>query len=709
MVSRIWVASLAWLTLLAQAQNDTVIRSSVREVVLDMTVRGKNEKLVRDIRQDEVEIYVDGIRQNIRNFQLVRGEELRKLDSATPVLADRVDRLPPASSAREINLVTLVFRTGSTEQRSRAQKAALAFIAGEARPNTYIAALAITRINTRVMQPFTANAALLSTAINRTLSNFNMRESGAELAALELPGTPVAADTRGPGNTARNIDGTNAASSKLDASVSTGFGAAKVRELESEALFAESNTEALFEMEQFRAILSRLSGMPGRKTVIAMTSTLLTPPGQEEIFRKLIDDAKKMGITFYGVGLNGLSPSSALSAATNATAAAANISRTQGMTPAVSAAQATQDDRIAYSVTSADSENSLRILAESTGGMMISNTNDVAHQMPRIMDEVNTHYEVSWSPLEQKYDGKFHKIEVKLKRPGLRVQCREGYYGLPDLNGHEFQSFELSGIRALDTKPLPKDFEFRARALRFAPAAAEWHGVIAFEAPIASFASLDPLMELSVRHMDVLGTAVALVKDANGAIVGMVSDRVSYQVPADKKDGFLAGNLSMTLPIDLQPGHWTIEAIMTSPGSNTSSAKRISVFVPTPGRPAVSSISLTRRVEPRPDMGSTLLGPFDVGSLRVTPTLTDVIPTGAESQLYFVVYPDRESKDRATVLIQYFREGRQVAQDAPAVAEGAGSIPMFTAAKLAPGEYEVRITATQGKKSAQETAWLRVE
>ena len=694
---------------MAQAPNDTVIRSSVREVVLDMTVRAKNEKLVRDLRQDEVEIYVDGVRQIIRNFQLVRGEELRKLDSATPVFANRVDKLPPASSAREINLVTLVFRTGSTEQRSRAQKAALAFIAGEARPNTYIAALAITRTNTRVMQPFTANTALLSTAINRTLSNFSVRESGAELAALELPGTPGAADTRGPGNTARNIDGTNAASSKLDASVSTGFGAAKVRELESEALFAESNTEALFEMEQFRAILSHLSGLPGRKTVIAMTSVLMTPPGQEEIFRKLIDDAKKMGITFYGVGLNGLSPSSSLSAASNATAAAANISRTQGMTPAVSAAQATQDDRIAYSVTSADSENSLRILAESTGGMMISNTNDVAHQMPRIMDEVNTHYEVSWSPLEQQYDGKFHKIEVKLKRPGLRVQCREGYYGLPDLNGHEFQSFELTGIRALETKPLPKDFEFRARALHFAPAAAEWHGVIAFEAPIASFASLDPMLELSVRHMQVLGTAVALVKDARGDIVGMVSDRVSYQVPADKKDGFLAGNLIMTLPIELQPGHWTIEAIMTSPGSNTSSAKRISVFVPTPGRPAVSSISLTRRIEPRPDLGSTLLGPFDVGSLRVTPTLTDVIPRGAEPQLYFVVYPDRGSKDRATVLIQYFRDGRQVAQDAPAVEEGAGSIPMFTAAKLAPGEYEVRITAMQGKKSAQETAWLRVE
>ena len=63
---------------------NTVIRSSVREVVLDMTVRNKNEKLVRDLRADEVDVFVDGVKQDVRNFQLVRGEETRKLESSEP-------------------------------------------------------------------------------------------------------------------------------------------------------------------------------------------------------------------------------------------------------------------------------------------------------------------------------------------------------------------------------------------------------------------------------------------------------------------------------------------------------------------------------------------------------------------------------------------------------------------------------------------------
>ena len=711
---RFGLTPLVCITALAQTQPqnpDAVIRSSVREVVLDMTVRNKSEKLVRDLRADEVEVYVDGALQTVRSFQLVRGEETRKLESATPVMAaataKSADKLPPPNSAREINLVVLVFRTGSTEQRARAQKAALAFVAGEARPNTYIAALTMTRMTTRVAQPFTANTGLLTEAINRTLTHSGTRQPGTELAALTLPGPPPE-DVRGPGPTARNLDPANAASSKLDASVSTGFGAAKVRELESEALFTDANTDAMFEMDRYREILNQLAGMPGRKTVVAMTTALATPPERQEVFRKLIDDARKMGVTFYGVGLNGLTPSSSMSGASTYTAAAAGISQTQGKTPAVSREQATQDDRILYSVTAADADNALRVLAESTGGLMISSTNDVAHQMPRIMDEVNTHYELSWTPMEARYDGKFHKIEVKLKRPGLHAQCREGYYGLPDLNGRQFQSFELTGIRTLESKPLPKDFEFRASALRFSPSGDGWHGIMAFEAPIASFASIDPTVALGA-NMQVVGTAVALVKDASGEIVGMVSDKVSYEVPGDKRDGFLAGNLTMTLPIQLQPGRWTIEATMMSPSNQTASAKRISVLVPKAATPAISSITLARRIEPRTG-ATSLLGPFDIGASRVTPTLTDSIPSGASQQLYFVVYPSAESKDKPKVVVQYFRDGRQVGQGSPAFRDdGSGTIPMLAAAKLAPGEYEVRVTATQGGRASRETAWIRVE
>ncbi|HEY3743412.1 MAG TPA: VWA domain-containing protein [Bryobacteraceae bacterium] len=706
-------AVVASLAVPAPAQN-AVIRSSVREVVLDVTVRNKNEKLVRDLRADEVDVYVDGVKQELRTFQLVRGEETRKLESSAPMVGtsiQRAEKLPPPNSAREINMVALVFRTSNTEQRARAEKAALAFIQGEARPNTYIALLTLSITRTRVVQPFTANTELLEDGVRRTLSNFGVRQPGATIAALTAPGAPPSVPVRGSGETTRNIDATNAASSTLDASVATGVGASKVAELDSEGIFTDANTLGRFEMDRYREILNQMASMPGRKTVVSMTSSLSTPAEEQEVFRKLIADARKMGVTFYGVNLNGLTPSSSMSQATTSTKAVAAISPTQGNTPSVSREQATQDERILYSVTAADQENALRVLAESTGGMMISNTNDIANQMPRIMNEVNTHYELSWTPTGERYDGKFHKIEVKLKRAGLHATCRDGYYGLPDLNGREFQAFEMTGIRTLDRNPLPKDFEFRASALRFGPAAnGGWHGVIAFEAPIATFASIDPGMMALDSQMQVLGTAVALVKDVHEEIAGMVSDNVSYSVPSEKKDEFLAGNLTMTLPIDLQPGVWTVEATMMSTANRAASAKRIAVYVPKPGTPSISSISLVRRIEPR-TASTGMLGPFDIGGSRVTPTLANSIPNGAESELYFVLYPSSEIAERPKVVVQYFRDGRLVGNDAPAVPadDGQGRIPMLSAAKLTPGDYEVRATVTQGAKASRETAWIRVD
>ena len=44
------------------------------------------------------------------------------------------------------------------------------------------------------------------------------------------------------------------------------------------------------------------------------------------------------------------------------------------------------------------------------------------------MEEVDTHYEISYPPTSERDDGHFRKIEVKLTRPGLRVDTRSGYF-----------------------------------------------------------------------------------------------------------------------------------------------------------------------------------------------------------------------------------------------------------------------------------------
>jgi hypothetical protein len=56
---------------------DVVIRSSAREVLLDVVVRDARGRLVTDLKPGEVTVYEDGVRQDVRSFRLVAGSEVR--------------------------------------------------------------------------------------------------------------------------------------------------------------------------------------------------------------------------------------------------------------------------------------------------------------------------------------------------------------------------------------------------------------------------------------------------------------------------------------------------------------------------------------------------------------------------------------------------------------------------------------------------------
>jgi VWFA-related protein len=71
--------------------------------------------------------------------------------------------------------------------------------------------------------------------------------------------------------------------------------------------------------------------------------------------------------------------------------------------------------------------DSLKVLAEQTGGFAAVEKNDYSDAYDRIVRENSSYYVLGYYPPSNKRDGKFHKIEVKLKRPGLRVTARKGY------------------------------------------------------------------------------------------------------------------------------------------------------------------------------------------------------------------------------------------------------------------------------------------
>jgi VWFA-related protein len=72
--------------------------------------------------------------------------------------------------------------------------------------------------------------------------------------------------------------------------------------------------------------------------------------------------------------------------------------------------------------------DSLRTLAENTDGRAIVNRNDLIGGMRQIIRDSSAYYLLGYSSSVSTPDGKFHEIKVRLKRPGLQVRYRKGYW-----------------------------------------------------------------------------------------------------------------------------------------------------------------------------------------------------------------------------------------------------------------------------------------
>ena len=68
----------------------------------------------------------------------------------------------------------------------------------------------------------------------------------------------------------------------------------------------------------------------------------------------------------------------------------------------------------------------LRALAETTGGFAIVNTNSYNDAFSRVVRENSSYYILGFSTTPQT-DGRFHSVEIRVKRPGLQVRSRGGY------------------------------------------------------------------------------------------------------------------------------------------------------------------------------------------------------------------------------------------------------------------------------------------
>lgn len=73
---------------------------------------------------------------------------------------------------------------------------------------------------------------------------------------------------------------------------------------------------------------------------------------------------------------------------------------------------------------------SLQTMAEETDGRAIINSNDLGSGLAQMMRDASAYYLLGYSSSAAPTDGKFHQIRVRVKRPGIEVRARKGYWAL---------------------------------------------------------------------------------------------------------------------------------------------------------------------------------------------------------------------------------------------------------------------------------------
>lgn len=103
----------------------------------------------------------------------------------------------------------------------------------------------------------------------------------------------------------------------------------------------------------------------------------------------------------------------------------------------------------------------LSTLSEDTGGLLFTNENELGSPMRTAYLDSRTYYLLGYVPDAKLEDGKFRRIEVKVKRRGLKLRYRRGYESVAPERAAQFNL-----ANAFKFPDLYRDFPFRLSVRR---------------------------------------------------------------------------------------------------------------------------------------------------------------------------------------------------------------------------------------------------
>jgi hypothetical protein len=334
-------------------------------------------------------------------------------------------------------------------------------------------------------------------------------------------------------------------------------------------------------------------------------------------------------------------------------------------------------------------QDTLRILSEDTDGRAIVNRNSLAQGLAQMTRDSSFYYLLGYTTTEKSNDGKFHEIKVRVKRRGVDVRARKGYWAMTaaDISRATNPTPDIA-------KPIQHALSTIAPNLQAARYVRTWIGtdrgadgktrVTLIWEPITVGARRDPA-----------GRVTLIAADADGNLLHR--GRAPETAPATPPTG------AQRIVFETPPGkielRLTVEGVA---GTGTLDTETRTIDVPDLTR-AETSISTPRLFRARTvrEMQTMAADPAAV------PVATREFSRAERVLIRFDAYGAGDSPDATAILMNRAGQKMSDVAVAPAVAAGTHQIDLGLASMPA-GEYLVEITVKGSDGEVKELVPLRV-
>jgi VWFA-related protein len=712
-LSLLLIVSTGFSTVLTRAQTpardqDDVIRVRSNEVRLDIVVKDKKGRPIRDLKQADFEVLEDGVPQKVESFRFVT----REVPSRTET-NDKVAGAPPgvtttAPPSRSTPTVTaLVFDRLSPEARSLAKKAGLSYAQETMGAGNFTGVFGIDQ-SLRTIQPFTDDTKLVQNAVEvATGTSTSTYVSGAEkmrsnterIIGLDnqISGSATAAAAAGAG---QNSSGAAAEAGEIgQAAIQQ-----KLLEMETQMLDQyerlERDQEGFATINSLLAVINPMQNLPGRKTIIFFSEGLKIPPAVMTKFPAVVNAANRANVSIYSVDAAGLrAESNTVEAARelNSLASARMAQQARGNDRGSSGpymrALERNEDLLRF-----DPRSGLGMLSDQTGGFLIHDTNDLSGGLRRIDDDMNAYYFLTYVPQNKEYDGRFRRISVKVTRSNVEVQSRQGYYAVESAGQLPMLDYEVPAIAASRNWKSSAPNFLHSSALSYPSPGQNGLTLILAEAPLAAF-KFSPSSDNKTYSTDF--SIVALVRDESEQIVQKLSQHYALNGPIQNLDSEKKGNVLFYREAQLRAGKYHVQLIShdAATGSVNVSTTPLEIYAGDESKPRLSSVAVLKRAERLSAAEQQRDQPLRFGELLVYPNLGEQIDRNTTKQLayFFTAWPGKGATKPMQMTLEILQNNKPVGTTSgelpPADERGqikyAGS---FAIDKLQPGKYELRIT-----------------